>query len=139
MSSRPHLRLKGVPIEPRKGTDLGRQELMTTRRWALASMLAALTAVPMTAHEVIYQGTVAAVTPNRYSAADGILARLEVSVRDGKRPMVFDITRYTRLWRGNSPVTFEAARIAKEERVTVVFSDEEADKGALEVRLTAQK
>ena len=110
-----------------------------TRRRALATMLAGLTAVPLTAHEVTYEGTVATVEPNRYSASDGILARLEVNVQGGQRPMVFDITRYTRLWRGNSPVTFEAARIQKDERVAVVFSDEEADKGALEVRLTAKK
>ena len=107
-------------------------------RWALATMLAAAMVVSLTAHEVTYEGTVAAVTANRYSAADGVLAKLEVNVRGGKRPMVFDITRYTRLWRGNSSVTFETARIQKDERVTVVFSDEEADKGALEVRLTAQ-
>ena len=106
--------------------------------WPLATMLAALMVVSLTAHEVTYEGTVAAVTANRYSAADGILAKLEVNVRGGKRPMVFDITRYTQLWRGNSSVTFETARIQKDERVTVVFSDEEADKGALEVRLTAQ-
>jgi hypothetical protein len=112
---------------------------MMKGRWAIATMLAVLTAVPMMAHEVTYEGTVAAVTPNRYSAADGILAKLEVNVRGGKRSMVFDITQYTRLWRGNSPVTLEVARIEKDEHVTVVFSDEEAEKGALEVRLTAQK
>lgn len=108
-------------------------------RWALATILAGVIVVSLIAHEVTYEGTVAAVTANRYSAADGVLAKLEVNVRGGKRPMVFDITRYTQLWRGNSSVTFETARIQKDERVTVVFSDEEADKGALEVRLTAQK
>ena len=110
-----------------------------TRRWALATIIAALIAVPLTAHEVTYKGTVAGVEPNRYSASDGILARLEVNLGNGKRPIVFDITRYTQLWRGNSPVTFETARIEKDEVVTVVFSDEEAEKGAIEVRLTAQK
>ena len=110
-----------------------------TTRWALVTMLTLLLAVPLTAHEVTYRGTVAGVEPNRYSASDGILARLEVNVGDGKRPMVFDITRYTRLWRDNSPVTFEAARIEKDEAVTVVFSDEEAEKGAIEVRLILQK
>ena len=113
--------------------------LMTARKWALAAMLALLIAVELTAHEVTYKGTVAGVEPNRYSASDGILARLEVNVGNGRRPMVFDITRYTRLWRGNSPVTFEAARIEKDEAVTVVFSDEESEKGALDVRLTPQK
>ena len=102
-------------------------------------MLACVIVVSLTAHEVTYQGTVAAVTANRYSAADGVLAKLEVNVRGGRRPMVFDITRYTRLWRGDSSVTYETARIQKDEPVKVLFSDEEAEKGALEVRLTAQK
>ena len=102
-------------------------------------MFTGLIVVTLTAHEVTYKGTVAGVEPNRYSASDGILARLAVNVGNSKRPMVFDITRYTRLWRGGSPVTFETARIEKDETVTVVFSDEEAEKGALEVRLSAQK
>ena len=109
------------------------------KKWALATILAGLTVMSTAAHEVKYEGTVAAVNPNRYSASDGILATLEVNIRNGKRPMVFDITPYTRLWRGNSSVTFAAARIQKDEPVTVTFSDEEAEKGALEVRLTAQK
>ena len=109
------------------------------QKWALATMLAGLTVMATVAHEVKYEGTVAAVKPNRYSASDGILATLEVSVRDRTRPMAFDITQYTRLWRGNSPVTFAAARIQKDESVTVTFNDEEAEKGALEVRLPAQK
>ena len=107
-------------------------------KWLLASVLAGVMVVSLIAHEVTYEGTVATVEPNRYSASDGILARLEVNVQGGRRPMVFDITRYTRLWRGNSPVTFEAARIEKDERVTVVFSEKKKKKGALEVRLTAQ-
>ena len=110
-----------------------------TKKWVLVTMLVGLAVIPATAHEVRYDGTVADVELNRYSASDGILARLEVNVRNAKRPMVFDITRYTRLWRGNSPVTFAAARIQKDEPVTVVFSDEEAEKGALEVRLPAEK
>jgi hypothetical protein len=112
---------------------------MMAGRWGLATMLAGLMVVSLAAHEVTYEGRVAGVVPNRYSAADGILARLEVNVRGGRRPMVFDITRYTRLWRGDSSVTYEVARIQKDEPVTVVFSDEEAEKGALEVRLRAQK
>ena len=112
---------------------------MTAARWALATMLAGVLAVRVMAHEVTYEGTVAAVVANRYFASDGILARLEVNVRGGRRPMVFDITRHTRLWRGDRQVTFEAARIQNDERVSVLFSDEDAEKGALEVRLTARK
>ena len=107
-----------------------------TRLW-MAVILAASSVLPIAAHEVTYEGTVAAVELNRYSAADGILARLKVNVRDMKRPMVFDITQYTRLWRGNRSVTFATARIQSDEPVKVTFSDEEADKGALEIRLSA--
>jgi hypothetical protein len=87
--------------------------------------------------EVLRNGRPVKLDP--YSASDGIVATLEVSVRDRKRAMVFDITQYTRLWRGNSPVTFATARIQKDEAVTVTFSDEEAEKGALEVRLPSPK
>ena len=52
--------------------------------------------------------------------------------------MVFGSTQYTRLWRGNNPLTFATARIQKDEPVAVTSSGEEADKGALEVRLPAQ-
>src|SRR5687768_11090910 len=98
MSSLPPLRMKRVPIDPGEGTDsvrmstLGREDLMMARELALATMLAGLMVGSLTAHEVTYKGTVAGVEPNRYSAADGILARLEVNVSNGKRPMVFDIT-----------------------------------------------
>ena len=108
---------------------------MMARAWAFAIVLAGVLIVTTSAHEVTYEGTVAAVERNRYSASDGILAKLEVNVPNARRPMVFDITRHTRLLRGGSPVTFEAAQIQNDEPVTVVFSDEEADKGALEVRL----
>jgi hypothetical protein len=109
------------------------------KQWALATILAGLMITSTAAHEVKYEGTVAAVKLDPYSASDGIVATLEVSVRDRKRAMVFDITQYTRLWRGNSPVTFATARIQKDEAVTVTFSDEEAEKGALEVRLPSPK
>ncbi len=112
-----------------------------TKKWIGATMLAGLVAIPTTAwaHEVTYQGTVVAVEPNRYAASDGVLARLEVKVSDRKRTMIVDITHYTRLWRGNSTVSFAEARMQKDEPVTVTISDEEPDKGALEIRLAAQK
>ena len=101
----------------------------------MAIILAASSVFPTTAHEVTYKGTVVSIELNRYAASDGVLARLEVRVGDRARTMTFDITQYTRLLRGNSTVSFAAARIQKDEAVAVRFSDEEADKGALEVRL----
>lgn len=114
---------------------------MTNKKWISAAMLAVLFAIPATpwAHEVTYEGTVAAVEPNRYAASDGVLARLELKVSDRKRTMIVDITQYTRLRRGNSTVSFAEARIQKDEPVAVTISDEEPDKGALEIRLAAQK
>jgi hypothetical protein len=100
-------------------------------------MLAASSVLPTTAHEVTYKGTVVSIEPNRYAASDGVLARLEVKVGDRARTMTFDITQHTRLWRGNRTVPFAAARIRKDETVAVLFSDEEAEKGALEIRLPA--
>ncbi len=102
-----------------------------------ALILMASSVLPTTAHEVTYKGTVVSIELNRYAASDGVLARLEVKVGDRARTMTFDITQYTRLWRGNSSVPFAAVRIQKNEAVAVRFSDEEADKGALEIRLPA--
>jgi hypothetical protein len=104
-------------------------------------MLTGLFAVSATAwaHEVTYEGTVVAVELNRYVASDGVLARLEVKVSDRRRTMIVDITQYTKLWRGDSTVSFAETRIQKDELVTVTINDEEADKGALEIRLGAEK
>jgi hypothetical protein len=93
----------------------------------------------VTAHEVKYEGTVVVVEVNRFAASDGILARLEVKVSERGRTMIFDITHHTKLWRGNNSVTFAAARIQNGEPVEVTFSDEEEEKGALEVRLQARQ
>lgn len=106
-------------------------------RLCTAIILAASCVLPTTAHEVTYKGTVVSIELNRYAASDGILARLEVKVGDRARTRVFEITQYTKLWRGNGSVPFAAVRIQKDEAVAVTFSDEEADKGALEIRLPA--
>lgn len=112
-----------------------------TRKWVFATMLAGFIAVPARAwsHEVTYEGTVAAVEANPYAASSGILARLEVKVTDRKRTVIVDITLYTKLLRGNSTVSFAEARIQRDEFVAVTISDEEPNKGALEIRLTGRK
>ena len=104
----------------------------------MLALFLALVVVPTAAHEVVYRGSVVKLELNRYAASSGILATLEVKVSDRGHPMTFDITQYTKLWRGNSPVPLAAARIETGEAVAVTFSDEEADKGALEIRLEAR-
>ena len=104
-----------------------------------AATLCLLTVATIVAHEVTYEGTVAAVKPNPYVASSGIIATLDVQVSGRKRPMVFDITQKTRLFRGSSAVSFAEAHIEKDERVVVTVNHDDPDEGAIEVRLTAQK
>lgn len=104
-------------------------------RLCTALVLVASFVLPTTAHEVTYKGTVVSIQLNRYAASDGILARLEVKVSEGARTRVFEITEHSKLWRGSSPVPLAAVRIQRDEAVAVTLSDEEADKGALEIRL----
>lgn len=105
----------------------------------LAAAVLLLAATTILAHEVTYEGTVAAIRPNPYAVSSGIIATLEVKVSDLKRPMVFDITQKTRLLRGDSAVSFAEARIKKDEPVAVTVNHDEPDEGALEIRLAAQK
>ena len=101
----------------------------------LLGILAGLGTVPTFAHEVTYKGTVAAVEVNRFAAADGVLGTIDVKLDGRTRPMTFDITHHTQIWRGSNRATFATAAIQKGEAVTLTFSDEEAEKGALEIRL----
>lgn len=105
---------------------------------SLTGVMAFCVVAAIAAHEVTYNGTVAAVKPNRYSASDGVLATVELSVSDRRRPMVFDVTQNTRVWRGDNMVSFAAARIEKGESAAVTINHEEPEAGALEIRLEAQ-
>ena len=111
---------------------------ITAAVW-LTGVMAVLTIAGIVAHEVTYEGTVAALKPNPYSASSGVLARLELKVEGRQRTMVFDITQNTRLWRGNSTVSFATARIEKDEPAAVTINHDEPDTGALEIRLGAGK
>ena len=106
-------------------------------RWFYVALVVALAGISALAHEVTYKGTVAAVRPNRYAASDGILARLEIRLDRGGREMSFDITPHTRIWRAQTPISYEAAEIRPNEPVAVTYTDEEPEKGAQEVRLGA--
>ena len=100
--------------------------------------LCCVAVVTIVAHDVTYEGTVAAIKRNPYAASSGILATLDVQVRGRKRPMKFDITQETRLVRGNSVVSLAEARIEKNEPVAVTINHDDPGQGAIEVRLTAQ-
>jgi hypothetical protein len=105
----------------------------TTRAVVAAAILASVATV-LSAHEVTYAGTVVAVEQNPYAASDGVLGTIDVKVTPGGRTRSFDITSYTRLWRGQTPVSFTDARIEPGEAVVLTWIDEEAEKGAQEIR-----
>ena len=111
---------------------------LTSAVWLTAAMFF-LAMAAIVAHEVTYKGTVAVVEPNPYVASDGVLARLELKVSDRQRALVFDVTQNTKLWRGNSTVSFAAAGIEKDEPAAVTINHDDPDAGALEIRLAAQK
>jgi hypothetical protein len=106
-----------------------------TRAFFAGAVLAILAAAVTSAHEVTYKGTVVAVEHNRYAASDGVLGAIEIKITPGGRTRTFDVTAYTRLWRGETPVNFADARIQAGETVVLTWVDEEAEKGAQEIRL----
>lgn len=108
-------------------------------RTLLAAVMAIFATVAMFGHEVTYRGTVVAVEHNRYGASDGVLGTIEIHTTPGGRTREFDITTYTRIWRGETPVSFADARIQRDEPVVLTWVDEEAEKGAQQIRLSAEK
>ncbi len=105
----------------------------------LTAVVAVLAITATVAHEVTYKGVVAVVEPNPYAASDGVLATLELKVSDRQRTLAFDVTRNTKLWRGDTLVPFDAAHIEKDEPAAVTINHEEPEAGALEIRLAAQR
>ena len=69
----------------------------------LSVVTLSFTGAPLLAHEEIYDGTVVAVKLNRFVAADGVEARIEIQVTGGERTMVFDIMQWkTRVFRAGA-------------------------------------
>ena len=111
---------------------------VTVLRLTAAVLL--LTVAPALAHEVTYEGTVAAVKPNRFAAAlGGVVATLEVKVKDSKKPMVFDITQLTKVVRDCRTVSFAEAYIKPDDRVAVTVNQDDPDEGVIEIRLASPK
>ncbi|MEZ5318130.1 MAG: hypothetical protein R2752_12070 [Vicinamibacterales bacterium] len=110
------------------------------RRTAFTSIVAATLAFVLAgsaavwAHDVLYPGTVLAVEA----------AKLHVKTVDPETKkdvnLWFTITDKTRVKRGDTVVTYAAAKIAKDERIVVVVNHEEggSDTVATELRLAAK-
>ena len=97
----------------------------------------------MLAHEVIYKGTVVAVETSRSAVLDGTLATIQVKLSgedsEDAEPKQFTVTQRTKLFRGDSTVSFEAASIQKDERVAVTINNDVPGNHALEIRLAARE
>ena len=94
---------------------------------------AGLVSVSLIAHQVTYKGTVISATATA----------LRVSVVDEKTkkvsPMAFDLDSETKILRGDSLVTFQAARIERNEKISVTIDHDADEELALVVRLEERK
>ena len=87
---------------------------------------------PLLAHEMLVQGTVAAIEPTRIQIKTG-------QEKAGQRPQWFPIERDTKIKRGSKTVKLEDAHIKVDERVVAIV--DHPDKGPMktkEIRLAAQ-
>lgn len=97
------------------------------------SVIVVIFGVSVIAHEMSYKGTVVSVDAKK------LVTRVVDDTTKKESNMTFDITAATKIYRGKKIVTFEAARIAKEERVVVTINHDEPGDKALEIRLAAAK
>lgn len=92
-----------------------------------------LTGATLVAHEVTYKGTVITVEA----------AKIQIKVIDEKskkeKPMDFAVTAKTKVLRGDKVIPFAAARIQKDERISVTVNNDEAGQKAITIRLAAPK
>lgn len=98
----------------------------------LAVWLGLLAGSPVVAHEMTVQGTVAAIEAQRIQVRTG-------KEKAGVEPAWYPIDSRTRISRGKTAVTLEAARIQLKERVVVIV--DHPDKGPMvtkEIRLAAR-
>jgi hypothetical protein len=89
-------------------------------------------ATPLSAHEIVIKGTVAAVDPARIQVKTG-------EERKGQEPTWFPIDAKTKILRGKQSMPFDQAKAAVGEPVTlVVFHESNAPLKTLEIRLPAR-
>jgi hypothetical protein len=96
---------------------------------ALAAALVYVAAVTLQAHDVIYKGTVLAVS--------GETIRVQVIDEKTKKesPMTFEITPQTKVYRGDTATSFADARVQKSERIVVTVNHDVSPTKATIVRL----
>jgi hypothetical protein len=105
----------------------------TTTRVAFVSVLMVLTPALMSAHDVLYPGTVLTVEAER--------VQVKTVDPDTKKEATlwFTVTRDTKVKRGEKTVTYVNARITKDERLVVVVNhDADVKNVATEIRLAAR-
>jgi hypothetical protein len=105
----------------------------TRRQFAVVAMLVVVCcSVFVLAHQMTLKGTVAAIERTRIQVKTG-------EEKKGETPAWCLIDEKTKIFRGKTVVTFEAAKITVDEKV-VVLVDHEADNKmtAIEIHLAAQ-
>jgi hypothetical protein len=102
-------------------------------RWLLIAVLFCVGATALVAHQITYKGTVLSAAPKS----------LRVSVVDEKTkkpaPMTFVLDEETKILRGDTLVTFAAAKIQKGEAAAVTIDHDLDWELAIVVRLAEKK
>jgi hypothetical protein len=99
---------------------------------ATALVISALTA-GLAAHEVSYKGTVVTATHESI--------KITVVDEKTKKPTVmsFDLDKETKIFRGEKAVTFDEAKILKDETVVVVIDHDLDETLAMSIRIQVKK
>lgn len=106
------------------------------RRLFVSAMVLCLAGASLAAHDVTFKGTVVTVET-------GKVDKITVSVVNEKTkkaaPMVFEIDKETKIFRGDVTVTLADARIQKGEAVAVTVNHDDSPDLADVIRLSAKK
>ena len=97
---------------------------------ASAVMIAATT-VAILAHPMTYKGTVISV------GASSLVVKATDDMTKKESTKTFKVGEKTKIYRGDTVVTFAAAKVMKDERIAVTINMDEAPDAALEIRLAA--
>ncbi len=104
-------------------------------RYVTAAVVVGLcvSGIPVLAHEVTFKGTVISAAPTA----------VKVTVVDEKtkktKEMAFTIDKDTKIFRGDKPVTFVEAKIAKDDAIAVTVNMDEAPEFADVIHLDVKK
>lgn len=108
--------------------------MRNVQMWAAVVVIGVcLLGTAVRAHEVTSKGTVISAEPQA-------IKMMVVNEKTKKpEPKTFDLDKETKIFRGTTAVTFEAARIQKGETVAVTVDHDTDETLALVVRLEAKK